>query len=81
MPRRKKPLTRDRILQAAIKLADANGIDALSMRKLGKAVGVEAMSLYNHVSNKDDVLDGLVDLFIAELELPAADDGWKPRDA
>jgi AcrR family transcriptional regulator len=72
------PLTRDRVLQAALALADAGGIESLSMRKLGEAVGVEAMSLYNHVPSKGDLLDGLIDLVFAEIELPDGADGWKP---
>ena len=71
------PLNRERIVQAALALADANGIESLSMRKLGEAVGVEAMSLYNHVPSKADLLDGLVDLVFGEIELPANGDGWK----
>ena len=51
------PLSRDRILRTALDLADESGIEALTMRKLGQALGFEAMSLYNHVANKDDVLD------------------------
>ncbi|NTU78386.1 MAG: TetR/AcrR family transcriptional regulator [Chloroflexales bacterium] len=73
------PLTRDKVLHVAIDLADAGGIAALSMRTLGRQLGVEAMSLYNHVSSKDDLLDGIVDLVIAEIELPAPDADW--RDA
>ncbi|MGS2806872.1 TetR/AcrR family transcriptional regulator C-terminal domain-containing protein [Nocardia sp. MW-W600-9] len=75
MPR--TPLTRERILRAAIDLADTDGLDALSMRKLAKAVGVEAMSLYNHVANKDDLLDGIVDLVVAEIYVPRADGDWR----
>jgi AcrR family transcriptional regulator len=71
------PLSRERILQAALALADANGIESLSMRKLGEAVGVEAMSLYNHVPSKGDLLDGLIDLVFSEIELPNSADGWK----
>jgi AcrR family transcriptional regulator len=67
---RRKPLTRERILDAALVLVDEEGIDALSMRKLGQALGYEAMSLYNHVKNKDDVLDGMLDLVLAEMEAP-----------
>lgn len=63
-------LTRDRVLAAAVAVADEHGIDSLSMRKLGEAVGVEAMSLYNHVANKSDLLDGMVDVVFAEIELP-----------
>jgi AcrR family transcriptional regulator len=71
------PLNRERVLQAALTLADANGIDALSMRKLGEAVGVEAMSLYNHVPSKADLLDGLIDLVFSEIELPSGAHGWR----
>jgi AcrR family transcriptional regulator len=71
------PLNRERVLQAALTLADANGIDALSMRKLGEAVGVEAMSLYNHVPSKADLLDGLIDLVFSEIELPSSAHGWR----
>src|SRR5882724_3884773 len=71
------PLSRDRILQAALALADEGGIDALSMRKLGQALGVEAMSLYNHVASKSDLLDGMVDVVFGEIGLPASDGGWK----
>ena len=61
------PLTRDRILTAALELIDREGLEALSMRKLGAELGVEAMSLYNHVANKDDVLDGVVTLLWSEI--------------
>jgi AcrR family transcriptional regulator len=70
------PLTRDRILRAALKLADADGIEALSMRKLGQKLGFEAMSLYNHVANKDDLLDGILDLVLAETEPPTTSGEW-----
>lgn len=75
MPR--TPLTRERVLRTAIDLADRQGLDALSMRKLAKAVGVEAMSLYNHVANKDDLLDGIIDLVVAEIYVPRADGDWR----
>ncbi|MFC6014243.1 TetR/AcrR family transcriptional regulator C-terminal domain-containing protein [Nocardia lasii] len=75
MPR--TPLTRDRVLRAAIDLADQQGLEALSMRNLAKAVGVEAMSLYNHVANKDDLLDGIIDLVVAELYVPAISGDWR----
>jgi AcrR family transcriptional regulator len=74
---RRTPLTRDRVLQAAICMADDGGIESLSMRKLGQALGVEAMSLYNHVANKDDILTGITDLVLTEFELPAADGDWE----
>ena len=70
------PLSRDRILRAALELADESGIEALTMRKLGQALGFEAMSLYNHVANKDDVLDGILDLVLAETEPPSAEVEW-----
>src|SRR5215831_18680149 len=67
---RRKPLSRERILDTALALVDQEGIEALSMRKLGQALGYEAMSLYNHVANKDDLLDGILDLVLAEMEPP-----------
>ncbi len=70
-------LNRDRVLQTAIKLADEGGIERLSMRRLGEELGVEAMSLYNHVSNKEDLLNGMIDAVYAEIELPSHDDDWK----
>jgi len=72
-----KTLNRDSILNAAVALADERGIDALSMRKLAETLGIEAMSLYNHVKNKDDLLDGMVDMVVAEIELPATNIHWK----
>jgi AcrR family transcriptional regulator len=77
MPRQRKPLNRDRVLRAAIVLADAEGIEALSMRRLAKELGVEAMSLYNHVDNKDEILDGIVDLVASEFDLPSGAGDWK----
>lgn len=73
----RETLTRDRVLRAAVELADAGGLETLSMRKLGEAVGVEAMSLYNHVANKEDLLDGMVDVVFGEIELPVVEDGWR----
>src|SRR3954447_26782510 len=69
-------LSRDRILNAALVLADENGIDSLTMRKLGQKLGFEAMSLYNHVASKDDLLDGILDLVLAETEPPAPKGAW-----
>jgi AcrR family transcriptional regulator len=77
MATRSKPLSRERILREAMKLADKLGVEKLSMRKLGSRLGVEAMSLYNHIANKDDLLDGLVDTVIAEIELPEVGKDWK----
>ncbi len=71
------PLSKERVLRAAIEFADERGVDALSMRKLAQELGVEAMSLYNHVANKDEILDGIVDLVAAEVELPAPGTDWK----
>src|SRR5438445_7095471 len=71
------PLSRDRILRTALDLADESGIEALTMRKLGQALGFEAMSLYNHVANKDDVLDGILDLVLAETEPPSPAGDWQ----
>ena len=69
-------LSRDRVLGAAIVLADAAGIEALTMRRIAQELGVEAMSLYHHVANKDDLLAGIVDLVVGEMELPTGND-WK----
>jgi len=74
---RRVPLTRDRVLEAAIKLADQGGIESLSMRKLGQELGVEAMALYYHFASKDEVLDGSVDLVFSEIDLPASGADWK----
>jgi AcrR family transcriptional regulator len=69
-------LSRDRVVRAAVALADEVGIASLSMRKLGEALGVEAMSLYNHVANKSQLLDGMVDLVFSEIDMPRDDDEW-----
>ncbi len=71
------PLSRERVLRTATSLADAGGIASLSMRKLAQELGVEAMSLYNHVANKDDLLDGMIDLVFGEIGLPAREVDWK----
>ncbi|MGI8807103.1 MAG: TetR/AcrR family transcriptional regulator C-terminal domain-containing protein [Acidimicrobiales bacterium] len=71
------PLSRERVLRAAVAFADGSGMGSLSMRRLGEALGVEAMSLYNHVANKDELLDGMVDLVFSEIDLPPAGAGWK----
>ena len=73
---RRTPLSRGQVLQAAVTLADESGIGALSMRKPGSVLGVEAMSLYNHVASKGDLLDGMIDVVFSEVGLPAGD-GWK----
>jgi AcrR family transcriptional regulator len=71
------PLSRERILQAAIELADEDGIEALTMRRLGRRLGVEAMSLYNHVADKEDILDGMVELVTTEFEVPTGTPDWR----
>ena len=71
------PLSRERVLRAAIAFADAKGIESLSMRKLGQELGVEAMSLYKHVANKDDMLDGMVDVVFSEIHLHCDGVHWK----
>lgn len=73
------PLNRERVLRAAIETADERGVVAITMREVASRLGVEAMSLYNHVANKDDILDGMLDVVIAELELPSDAEDW--RDA
>ena len=70
------PLTRERVLQAALKLADQGGIEALSMRKLGQELGVEAMAIYHHFANKDEVIDGIIDIVFGEIDLPVAGADW-----
>jgi AcrR family transcriptional regulator len=70
-------LTREQVLDAAIKLADQGGLGSLSMRKLGHELGVEAMAIYYHFANKERVLDGMVDLVFGEIELPVAGTDWK----
>ncbi len=71
------PLSRDRILQTAIQLADNHGIEFLSMRKLAQKLGVKAMSLYNHVANKNDLIDGMVDIVVSEIDVPDLGTDWK----
>jgi len=76
-PKTRPPLTRDRILDAAMALADRDGIDAVSMRRLGQELGVEAMSLYKHVEDKDDVLSGIADRIAADFRHPDRDRPWR----
>jgi AcrR family transcriptional regulator len=75
--KRRPTLTRERVLRAAITLADRGGIESLSMRKLGDKLGIEAMSLYNHVRNKEDILDGMVDVVFGEIALPPSGADWR----
>ena len=71
------PLSKERVLRAAIELADSEGIEALSMRRLAKELGVEAMSLYNHVANKGEILAGIIDLVAGAFDLPSDKSDWK----
>jgi len=76
--RRRAPLTRERVLRAALALVDTGGHEALSMRNLGKKLDVEAMSLYKHVANKEDIVDGLVDIVFSEIAVPSPGEiDWK----
>ena len=75
--RLRAPLTRELVLKAALGLADQGGLKSLSMRKLGQELGVEAMAIYYHFANKDELLDGIVDLVWAEIDLPVAGDEWR----
>jgi AcrR family transcriptional regulator len=71
------PLSKERVLRAAVTLADRHGIESLSMRKLADELGVAAMSLYYYVPNKERLLDGMVDIVFSEIEPPSTDDDWK----
>jgi AcrR family transcriptional regulator len=74
---RRAPLNRDRVLRAAVALADGTGIESLSMRKLAKELGVVPMALYKHVASKEELLDGMVDVVIGEIDPPVRGTGWK----
>lgn len=76
-PVRRAPLSRDRVLRAALDMADEGGLEALSMRSLAQSLKVEAMSLYNHVANKEEILDGLVELVVGEIEVPVPGGDWR----
>jgi AcrR family transcriptional regulator len=75
--RRRVPLTRDRALHVAMNRADQGGLESISMRKLGEELGVEAMALYHHFANKDDLVDGMVDLVFGEIDPPRIGDEWR----
>jgi AcrR family transcriptional regulator len=77
-PKGRPGLTRARVLLCAIELADRIGLDALTMRRLGEELGVEAMSIYGHVANKDDLLNRMVDEVFAEIDLPSTSGPWRP---
>src|SRR6188472_1378464 len=70
------PLTRDRITEAALRLMDAEGLDAVSMRRVAREVGVEAISLYNHVRDKDDLLNAVIERIMASFEFPDGTGDW-----
>lgn len=74
----RQPLSRERVLRAGLALADTHGLESLTMRRLGEGLNVEAMSLYKHVANKGDLLDGMTDLVFAEIDLPAEGTAWRP---
>jgi AcrR family transcriptional regulator len=73
----RKPLSSARVLQAAVALADEGGLEACSMRGLAQELGVVPMALYKHVANKDELLDGMVDIVFGEIELPPEDLDWR----
>jgi AcrR family transcriptional regulator len=73
----RKPLSRARVLQAAVALGDEAGLEAFSMRGLAQELGVVPMALYKHVANKDELLDGMVDIVFSEIELPSGDLDWR----
>lgn len=74
---RGKALSTEAVIQAAVQVADEGGLDAVSMRSVARVLGVEAMSLYHHVRNKDAMIDGLADWIFARLGLPPIDQGWR----
>ena len=74
---RRVPLSRDRVLRAAVALADAAGIESLNMRELAQELGVVPMALYKHVANKDELLDGMVDVIVGEIQPPVGGSDWK----
>ena len=77
----KEPLSRDRVLNAALAVADEGGLDGLTIRSLAQRLGAKPMSLYHYVANKDEILDGLVDLVFAEIELPEPSGPWREEMA
>ena len=76
--RAREPLNRDRILRAAVTLADGAGVEGLSMRKLAQELGVVPMALYKHVGSKEELLDGMIDIVVGEIDPPSSDGDWKP---
>jgi AcrR family transcriptional regulator len=74
----REPLSRERVLRAAVALADQGGVESLSMRRLARELGVVPMALYKHVASKDEMLDGMVDVVVGEIDPPAGGTDWKP---
>jgi len=74
---RREPLTRERILRAALRIMDEEGLEAVTMRRVGRELGVEAMSLYNHVADKDDILNGIAEIVMSEFDFTEPTDDWK----
>jgi AcrR family transcriptional regulator len=74
---RREPLTKERILRTAVALADEGGVESLSMRRLAHEFGVVPMALYKHVANKDEMLDGMVDVVVGEIDPPLVGADWK----
>lgn len=76
-PRERAPLSRERVLRGAVTVADAGGIGSLTIRSLAQELGVKPMSVYHHVANKDQILDGIVDIVFSEIELPSLAGEWR----
>jgi TetR/AcrR family tetracycline transcriptional repressor len=77
---RREPLTRERIIEAALRVMDEEGLEAVTMRRIGRELGVEAMSLYNHVEDKEDILSGIVEAVMGEFRFPEDEpEDWKER--
>ena len=78
-PLDRAPLSRERVLNGAVAVADATGIAGLTIRSLAQELGVKPMSVYHHVANKEQILDGIVDIVFGEIELPSASGDWRPE--
>ena len=76
LKRPREPLTRERIVEVALRVMDADGLEAVTMRRIGRELGVEAMSLYNHVEDKEDILDRVTEMVMAKFEIPAPTGDW-----
>jgi TetR/AcrR family tetracycline transcriptional repressor len=72
--KRREPLTRERVISTALRIMDEEGLDSVTMRRIGRELGVEAMSLYNHVEDKDDILTGICEHVLAQFRVPEVDD-------